>query len=140
MNLMIDEQTKRTVSESLIVEAERFWSRSHKTEEDAKETMGYIDRALVLNPLYNKAWADKGFILQQLGDLEGALLCLDRALALDDDFVSPMYNKGVTLGLLGRFKEAINCYDAVLKKNPNHDQALRDRNVLQQIIKKSQSK
>jgi tetratricopeptide (TPR) repeat protein len=133
---MIDKQTKEEVSENLILQAEKYWSQSDKTEQNAKETIGFLDRAINLNPLNFKAWADKGFILQQLGDLEGALLCLDRSLALNEDFINSLYNKGIILGVLGRFKEAINCMDEVLKRDPNHDLAFRDRNVLQQIVKK----
>ncbi len=134
------EQGRQTQSDQLVIEAERYWSQSNKTEIAAKETLDYIEKALNLNPLNYKAWADKGFILKQLGDLESALLCIDRALALNQDFISPWYNKGVVLGLLGKFKEAITCYDEVLKQDPKHELALRDRNVLLQIMGKLKNK
>jgi tetratricopeptide (TPR) repeat protein len=121
-------------SEYWVERAESFWRESNKNEQAAKETLNFVDKAISINPLSSKAWADKGFILKQLGEYETALLCLDRALALNRDFISPWYNKGVLLGLMGKFHEAVNCYEEVLKQDPNHKLAKRDVNVLRQIL------
>lgn len=136
---MFDEKTRNDQAEIWLDEAERYWSESDKSEKAAKETLNFIENAIQLNPLNHRAWADKGFILKQLGNLKGALLCLDRALALDQGYVSPLYNKGVILGLMGRFEEAMNCYKEVLKKEPEHALAKRDMEVLLQILHKKSS-
>ena len=37
---------------------------------------------------------------------------------------------------MGRFDEAMNCYEQVLKKEPTHELAQRDMDVLLQILRK----
>ena len=130
------DETTSGQSDYWVERAENFWSQSNKNEQAAKETMSFIEKAISLNPLNSRAWADKGFILKQLGELESALLCIDRALALNRNFISPWYNKGVLLGLMGKFEEAISCYEEVLKQDPQHALAQRDMNVLMQIIRR----
>ena len=134
MGNMPDEEAIRQ-AEYWIDRAETFWRESEKTEDAAITTMGYIERALTLDPLNYKAWSDKGFILKQLGNLDTAIMCFDRALALNNEIITPWYNKGVLLGLMGKFEEAVKCYEQVLKQNPEHTMALRDYNVLIKIIK-----
>jgi tetratricopeptide (TPR) repeat protein len=136
---MLDEKTKKSQAEIWLDEAERHWSESDKSEKAAKDTLNFIENAIQLNPLNHRAWADKGFILKQLGNLESALMCLDRALTIDQGYVNPLYNKGVLLGLMGRFEEAMKCYEQVLSKEPKHQLAQRDMNVLLQIIRKKKA-
>jgi tetratricopeptide (TPR) repeat protein len=128
------QQNKTVESDNWVEQAERYWSQSDKSKEAAQNTLSYIEKALQSNPLNYKAWADKGFILKQLGEFESAILCLDRALLLNNNFISPLYNKGVLLGLMGKFNEALIYYDRVLKIEPNHQLAIRDKQVLLQII------
>ncbi len=133
---MVGNDSRSKESDSWITKAENYWNESDKTEDAIKETMDLIEKALNLNPLNFKAWADKGFLLKQRGDFESALLCIDRALTLNNNFISPWYNKAVVLGLMGKFDEAIKCYNRVLTQDPNHQLAIRDRNVLLQIMDK----
>jgi len=130
------QQDKTIESDNWVEQAEQYWSKSDKSKKAAKNTLSCIEKALQLNPLNYKAWADKGFILKQLGEFENALLCLDRALLLNNNFISPLYNKGVLLGLMGKFNEALIYYDRVLKIEPDHQLATRDKQVLLQIINK----
>jgi len=124
------------LSDKWISKAESHWDKSKKSRSSARETMNLIEKAINLNPLNPRAWADKGFILKQLGDFHGALMCLDRALALKQDFIGPWYNKAVLLGLMGKFKDALACYNEVLRYDPGHEQAIRDRSALQQMMGK----
>jgi tetratricopeptide (TPR) repeat protein len=131
---MDENRTKEYQSNWWIDRAERFWSDSNKNEQAAKEALAYLENAINIDPLNNRAWADKGFMLKQLGDFESALLCFDRSLALNREAISPWYNKAVLLGLMGKFEEALKCYDRVLENDPKHELALRDRTVLMDVL------
>jgi lipoprotein NlpI len=57
-------------------------------------------------------------------------------LSINPNYVTVWYNKGVLLGSIGNFSEAIKAFDKVLEFNPNHEFALRDREILLSIISK----
>ena len=71
---MAMKENKRILSDKWISKAERFWGKSKKSKSAARATMNLIEKAINLNPLNPKAWADKGFILKQLGDFHGAIM------------------------------------------------------------------
>ena len=132
----VNEEARKRRSDQLVSEAEQFWGNSNKTKEAAETTMSYIEKAINLDPLNIRAWADKGFILKQQGEYDRALMCLDRALALNKDSVNPLYNKAVLLGILGKYQESLNCFNRLLAVSPDHALGIRDRNLLLDIIAK----
>ena len=133
-----EEGTKEALSDYWVAEGERIWAESDKTIQSTLKALELIEKALNINPLNYKAWADKGFLLKQMGEYDSALMCLSRAISLKDDFIPPLYNKGVLLGLLGRFEEAVETYGEVLKLDPNHTLAKRDLEMLMKLVKKKQ--
>jgi tetratricopeptide (TPR) repeat protein len=113
---------------------EELWSNSDGNEEDAKKAISYFDTAIGLEPLNYFAWANKGLILKKLDKREEAILCYDRAIQIQPSYPNSWFNKGVLLGCLGQLEEAVKCFDKVLEMAPNHKLALRDRQMLIDII------
>ncbi|MSR16026.1 MAG: VWA domain-containing protein [Gammaproteobacteria bacterium] len=60
----------------------------------------------------------------------------DEVVASLDNANGPedLYNKGNALARLGRFEEAIAAYDSALKEEPDHVDALHNRQLLQEIV------
>ena len=131
-----DEASKEAQSDHWVAEGENYWGQSDKSVKSALEALSYMDKAININPLNFKAWADKGFFLKHMSEYDSALMCFNRAIGIKGDFIPPWYNKGVLLGLLGKFEEAVECYNHVLKLDPNHTLAKRDLEILLEVIKK----
>ena len=127
---MATQEQKETQSEYWVLEGERLWSKSDKTIKSAMNTLTYMDKAIKISPMNHRAWANKGFLLKQMGELDSALMCLNRAISLKSDYVTPWYNKGVIFALMGKFDDAVNCYNETLKLDPNHEYAKRDRETI----------
>ena len=68
------------------------------------------DKALGLNPNYEKAWYGKGVNLGELERHAEAITCYDKALELNPNFEEAWYNKGWNLEKLGRKDEAEHCF------------------------------
>ncbi|MFW9878856.1 MAG: tetratricopeptide repeat protein, partial [Candidatus Thorarchaeota archaeon] len=113
---------------------EELWANSNGNEEDAKKAIGFFDKAIGIEPLNYFAWANKGLILKKLDRREEAILCYDRAIQIQPNYPNSWFNKGVLLGCLGQLEEAVKCFDKVLEIAPNHKLALRDRQMLIDII------
>jgi len=113
---------------------EELWSNSTGSEEDATKAITYFDRAIQIEPLNYFAWANKGLILKKLDKREEAILCYDRAIQIQPNYPNSWFNKGVLLGCLGQLEEAVKCFDKVLEIAPNHKLAIRDRQMLIDII------
>lgn len=113
---------------------EELWANSNGNEEDAKKAIVFFDKAIGIEPLNYFAWANKGLILKKLDRREEAILCYDRAIQIQPNYPNSWFNKGVLLGCLGQLEEAVKCFDQVLEIAPNHKLALRDRQMLIDII------
>jgi len=113
---------------------EELWSNSDGNEEDAKKAISFFDKAIEIEPLNYFAWANKGLILKKLDRREEAILCYDRAIQIQPNYPNSWFNKGVLLGCLGQLEEAVKCFDKVLEIAPNHKLAIRDRQMLIDII------
>jgi tetratricopeptide (TPR) repeat protein len=122
-----------------VQKGEDLWANSEGTEEDAKSAIGYFDKAIALEPLNYFAWANKGLILKKLDKREEAIMCYDRAIQIQPNYPNSWFNKGVLLGCLGQLEEAVKCFDKVLEIAPNHKLALRDRQMLIDIINRKTS-
>lgn len=118
---------------------EELWSSSEGNEGDAQKAIACFDKAIELEPLNYFAWANKGLILKKLDKREEAILCYDRAIHIQPNYPNSWFNKGVLLGCLGQLDEAVKCFDKVLAIAPNHKLALRDKQMLIDIINRKQS-
>lgn len=93
------------------------------------EAIGYFDRALDINPRYDKAWFNKGASLFSLGRNDEAIICNDKALKINPRLAEAWSNKGVSLLAAGRKNEALKCFDRALKIKPGYDDALINRGL-----------
>lgn len=93
----------------------------------AREGVGYIERALALNPNYLVAWRNGGFSYGMLGEHEKAIKYFERAIQLsplaEDAFRS--YN-GISLPcfFLRRYDKAVEWSDRALRDRPRWPAAL----------------
>jgi len=91
------------------------------------EAIKFYDKALVVDPKFVKALANKGVAIADNGDLSGSLTYFDQAIALDaNDFLN-YYNKGTVLSDLG-FEtqntgfstQAIEAFDKAITIKPEY--------------------
>lgn len=141
LNLSVDPGASEVVTDRSsdvfwINEGKKKWNSNAQSEEDRTEAMKCFDRALRLNPKNHLAWTYKGAINKKMGYPEEALACYDRAIELRNDFIASWYNKGVLLaqGSISGLEEAIRCFDEVLRINPHNELAMRDRDILMNIV------
>lgn len=119
-----------------INEGKKMWYSNAQTEHDRDKAVECFDRALMINPESYIAWTYKGSINKKSGNNDEAIKCYDRAIGLRNDFIGSWYNKGVLLaqGSISKLEEAIHCFDEVLRLNPNNQLALRDREILMNLV------
>lgn len=113
------------------------WYSSKQVQEDGLKAMEYFDKAIEINTKSYLAWNYKGCIYKKLNDLTKAIQCYDKVNELKNDFIASWYNKGMLLAQmsLNQIDEAIKCFDEVLRINPNHPLALRDREMFNNLAK-----
>ena len=75
----------------------------------------------------------KGNEAYERGDYQTALKLYEQ-----DSSEEALYNKGNALAHLKEYYQAIETYDSVLKKNPKHEDALFNKNYLEQFLKQEQ--
>jgi len=92
-----------------------------------KEAIASFDRALEINPNYDRAWNSRGVVLDDLGRYEEAIASYDRAIEINPVYDYPWNNRGVALRNLGRYEEAIASYDRAIEINPDYYQAWLNR-------------
>lgn len=86
------------------------------------EALGLFDKALSIHNRYASALFNKGAVLLEIEDWEGALECYDVLLKINANDAQAMYNKSVALDKLGEIKEA----DELLKKAYRTDKTVRE--------------
>ena len=118
-----------------INEGKKQWYIGEQDTESGLKAIEFFDRAIEINPKSFIAWIYKGCIFKKLNYPDKAILCYDNAIALKKDFIASWYNKGMLLAQvsLNQIEEAIKCFNEVLKINPNHPLALRDREIFYQL-------
>lgn len=77
-------------------------------------------------PKSSRAWSDYAGFSHSLGDIVGAIAKADRALALDPDNVDALLLRGRLVRTQFGLNAALPWFEAVLKRDPNHYDALID--------------
>jgi tetratricopeptide (TPR) repeat protein len=118
-----------------INEGKKQWYIGKPDKENALKAIEFFDKAIEINPKSFIAWIYKGCIFKKLDQPAKAIMCYDNAIELKKDFIASWYNKGMLLAQvsLNQIEEAIKCFNEVLKINPNHPLALRDREIFHQL-------
>ena len=83
-----------------------------------EEAAGLIQRACAGSPRLALIEANRSLILQELGDVEGALSALDAALKLDPGFVPAYFSAAELLEAQGRTHDAMDHYQNALRRIP----------------------
>jgi tetratricopeptide (TPR) repeat protein len=118
-----------------INEGKKQWYIGKQDRENGFKAIEFLDKAIEINPKSFIAWIYKGCIFKKLNIPDKAIICYDNAIALKKDFIASWYNKGMLLAQISfsQIEEAIKCFNEVLKINPNHPLALRDREIFHQL-------
>jgi tetratricopeptide (TPR) repeat protein len=120
-----------------INKGKKQWYISKQNLKNGLKAIEHFDKAIDTNPKSFIAWIYKGCIYKKLNLPDKAILCYDKAIELKNDFIASWYNKGMLLAQvsLSQIEEAIKCFDEVLKINPNHPLAIRDREIFDKLSK-----
>lgn len=89
----------------------------------AEEALPVLQRAVLLNPQYAKAWNAVSVSYCIMLDLDNAERCSKRSITLDDQIPSPWLNLGIIYRSSGRFGEAVEAMRECLRLNPNDARA-----------------
>jgi serine/threonine protein kinase len=84
------------------------------------ESLGFLDKALHIDPRRAVTWSNKGICLSKLGRLEEAISCYDKALELDPASTRTWTDKATDLLELRRYEEAIHCSVKALELDRFH--------------------
>jgi protein O-GlcNAc transferase len=84
-----------------------------------QEGLGYLDRALAIQPQSAPACSNRGNILRDLGRFDEALQSCTRAIELDQGFAVAYCNRATVFLAMGRHAEAMADADAALRIQPN---------------------
>ncbi|MDZ8079735.1 MAG: tetratricopeptide repeat protein [Nostoc sp. DcaGUA01] len=88
-------------------------------EEQRKEAIKGIEKAIELEPNFYQAWYLRGFVLMISKQYEEALKSFDRAKQIEPKFTSAWRFHGLTLLGLERFPQALESFDQVAKLDPD---------------------
>jgi tetratricopeptide (TPR) repeat protein len=85
---------------------------SYTGEESTKldEIILQLDKAIKLNPNYEEAWFDKGYLQYRSYNMSGALLSIEKAISINPNPRAYWLEKSLILYGLGRRKEALAAF------------------------------
>src|SRR5918998_804142 len=86
-----------------------------------------FDKAIEVDPKNAAAWSEKGYTLNELGNLLEAIKCFDKALQIDPKNVFAYRGKGDALRRSRWHKEAIKCFDKAIEVDPKNAAVLNDK-------------
>jgi Tfp pilus assembly protein PilF len=95
-----------------------------------EEAIASFDRVIELNPDDYRAWAIRGFSLDNSGLYKEAIASYDQVIKLEPDDYRIWFFKGNALRILGRYEEAITSYDQAVKLNPDDNVTWLRRGVI----------
>jgi tetratricopeptide (TPR) repeat protein len=94
----------------------------NKTDDALKayqKALEITNKTLEANPRDAMAWSEKGLLLHNVGDYDGAVEAFDNATNIDPENEMAWKMKGTILASeLHRYDEAVKAFDTALKINP----------------------
>ncbi|MCH7400561.1 tetratricopeptide repeat protein [Belliella kenyensis] len=103
----------------------------NKNFKSADEFLGY---AKDKNPKDPRVYFYQGMARSAIGDTFGAAGSFNMSLALDPDNLVTLYNLGIANMATGEFEWALEDFNQLLKKNPNHVDALARRGMCKKAL------
>jgi hypothetical protein len=95
----------------------------------------YYDKALAIDPNYNDALNNKGFVLSQPGKYSEAIGYYDKVLDIDPRDKDALNGKGNALNDQGNYTQAIQSFDKALALDPNDSNAISGKQyAISQIV------
>ena len=91
------------------------------------DAIGWLGRAIRINPQAAPAHCNLGLALDRLGQHERALQSFNRALALQPGLAEAHNGRGLVLGALGRMDEALASFDRAIAAAPSFADAHSNR-------------
>ncbi|MFN6535127.1 MAG: tetratricopeptide repeat-containing serine protease family protein [Nostoc sp. EkiNYC01] len=88
-------------------------------QQERKEAIAAIDRAIQLRPNFYQAWYLRGFVLMASKEYQEALKSFDQARQIEPKFSSTLRLRGLVLLTLERYPEALESLDEVAKLDPD---------------------
>ena len=82
------------------------------------EALASYDKALAIDPGYQKAWTNRGAALCDLARYQEAVASQEKALAINPGAVEAWTNRGIALGRLRQYEAALASYDRALAIDP----------------------
>jgi tetratricopeptide (TPR) repeat protein len=86
-----------------------------------------FDKAIETDPKNAAVWSEKGYALNELGNLLEAIKCFDKALQIDPKNIFAYRGKGDALRRSRWHKEAIKCFDKAIEIDPKNAAVLNDK-------------
>jgi tetratricopeptide (TPR) repeat protein len=103
------------------------------------ESLGSINRAIALDPGFDQAYSNRGYVLAQLGQFEAAVSSCDRAITINYNDAGAHNNKGNALRGLDLLEDASKSYQKAFQINKNHFQAYNNNGVVLQQLGRYES-
>ncbi|MBD2615492.1 tetratricopeptide repeat protein [Nostoc punctiforme FACHB-252] len=88
-------------------------------QQERKEAIKAIEKAIELQPNFYQAWYLRGFVLMSSREYEEALKSFDRAKQIEPNFTAAWRFHGLTLLGLERFPQALESFNQVAKLDPD---------------------
>jgi tetratricopeptide (TPR) repeat protein len=85
-----------------------------------EEALVSCDKAIELDPNYDRAWARRGDVLDDLKRYEEALASCDKAIELNPNYDWAWVLRGHVLNNLNRYEEALASCDKAIELDPNY--------------------
>lgn len=104
---------------SVIVDAHQLLGTLLIQAKRPQEAIGFIERAIQLNPNTASYYLNLGTAYSRLGQLESAVAAYQQALSIDPIYAEAHRNCGTSLRKLKRFSDAIPHLSQALLSNPN---------------------
>jgi len=69
-------------------------------EGELNESLEHFNKAIELNPQMSEAWNNKGFVLEELGNYEGAIEAYNKSIELNPQMSEAWYNRACVYSLM----------------------------------------
>jgi tetratricopeptide (TPR) repeat protein len=89
-----------------------------------EQAIASYEKAIRIDPDYEKAWYNKGLSLKNLGRYNESIDCFNKTIKINKDSWESFYNIGFILKELGKYDDAIKNFDNALAINPNSTKTL----------------
>jgi serine/threonine protein kinase len=111
-------------TDAIVDRGEKLWY-----EGKYAESLAEFDKAIAINPNYDRSWSWRASALNSLKQYEEAKNAADKAISLNSNNAYASANRGFALEKLKRYEEALAAYERATEINPNLDFAWKGRSA-----------